>query len=701
MKFRYPHSPLHRKTPIFYQYFFRYFRIVMIPLLAGILVYALILQYSGSSARTNFLNGANEIASRVEKTLSDINQISSMLLTDTYLVSLSRLSDIPLYSLEHTQRLQQLQKKISTMQSTNGSITSIQILFHESQFYMTEGVSYKFTAQASDLYLTRQMGEEVFQAFTGKQIGTQFFFPSSIEGTNQSAFYYLRTATTSTGDLVSILFELDKSIFRGQMVSETLSSFLYHGSNYIYSDNCIAQSIESFPDPQEVSHGIPFAWESKYQGILIASSIPDLYTLLAVIPTSAYHSSLLYLNLIGILYLLLCLAVGSFISYLMAKKSATPIANMLASLGMASLDENYKDDLKLIEESLKELQNNNRQYRIRMNHYQTYLTNDCLVRLLKQRSYSNPIDIQQYQHFMEKIHSCNYLLLGFNLEDASDLFFDTGNHPETDMAGQMQDMIFFVLQNVGSELLSQHFKTFFGDVDNHLICLLCSDQKTSDIHLALQNDLSSLVYFLKNKFNVSIAVCVSDIISNTTQIPETWTQIQDMIHYRNLIGSSSYILHHKDISSEDFAGSDVILPIIQSLYRQDYAEALIKLQSISPTGQKKAILQKSELSQDVQEYIQNNFTDHNLSAGQIADHFHMSLSNLSQLYKRDTGRGILDDIHYCRIQRAKELLADNCTIQNAAQLSGYYNTRPMVEAFKRIEGMTPSEYKRKQSTTDK
>ena len=85
------------------------------------------------------------------------------------------------------------------------------------------------------------------------------------------------------------------------------------------------------------------------------------------------------------------------------------------------------------------------------------------------------------------------------------------------------------------------------------------------------------------------------------------------------------------------------------------------------------------------------------SAGQIAEHFHMSPSGLSQIYKRDTGRGILDDIHYCRVQHAKELLAQNMTIQNAASLSGYYHTRPMVEAFKRIEGVTPSEYRRKHS----
>ncbi len=693
------HSYLPVKTQpdkLFFRYFFRYFRLILIPLAAGIAIYGVLLHHSYQFSKRQFLHASTGIAERVDQTFFDIKQVADILLSDTSLVSLSRLPELIPQNLEHCQKLANLQKKLALMQHTNGYIDSIQILFQESQLYLTESVCYTINSPSTLLVLSNRMGEETCELFLEAAGNNQeLFFPSSLrQGQLHNGFYYLQKRTTSTGHQINLLFELNKSALRSQISAENFTCFLYQEDGFFSSDLQPDFLPSVFPSltEHESNHPFPCSWAEPYYGVLLSPE-EELFSLLVLLPEAVYHSDRLYLNLAGILYILLCLSIGMFASYLMAKKSATPIASILTSLGSASGPKHYQDELKLIEDSLKELQHSNRQYRSNMNHYQSFLQNDCLVRLLKQRSYSNPMDLQQYQRFLATLQSARYLLLGFELEDASDLFFDSSGQ-EADIASQMQDMIFFVLQNVGKELLSEEFETCFGDIDGHLVCLLGSSQAEADALASLQNALSSLIYFCKQKFNVSIAVCISESVLETNQIPKTWLQVQEIIHYRNLVGSESYILRYQDITPGDVLEEDTVSSIVQALYRLDYQEALTRLTELCPSKKK---AEERTVSAEVWDYIQSNFTDQNLSAGQIAEHFHMSPSGLSQIYKRDTGRGILDDIHYCRVQRAKELLAQHMTIQNAASLSGYYNTRPMVEAFKRIEGMTPSEYRRNHS----
>ncbi len=80
---------------------------------------------------------------------------------------------------------------------------------------------------------------------------------------------------------------------------------------------------------------------------------------------------------------------------------------------------------------------------------------------------------------------------------------------------------------------------------------------------------------------------------------------------------------------------------------------------------------------------------------QLAEMHGMSTSYFSKSFKRVAGVGLLDYIHSLRIQRAKILLetADKSINAVAAEV-GYTNSLTMIRAFKRYEGITPSEYKK-------
>ncbi|MGN8770101.1 helix-turn-helix domain-containing protein [Paenibacillus barengoltzii] len=100
------------------------------------------------------------------------------------------------------------------------------------------------------------------------------------------------------------------------------------------------------------------------------------------------------------------------------------------------------------------------------------------------------------------------------------------------------------------------------------------------------------------------------------------------------------------------------------------------------------------LIEKVSAYIAERYNDANLNVNAIGDHFGMKGSYLSKLYKNQTGEGLLDSIHRCRIEKAKELMrAQSESISELSKVVGYNDAATFIRVFKKYEGITPGRYK--------
>lgn len=96
----------------------------------------------------------------------------------------------------------------------------------------------------------------------------------------------------------------------------------------------------------------------------------------------------------------------------------------------------------------------------------------------------------------------------------------------------------------------------------------------------------------------------------------------------------------------------------------------------------------------ITDYIHAQACNPNLSATMICDHFRISPSYLSHMFKRRTGIKLVDYIHKARIRQAKQLLeTTSSTIAEISQQVGYSNSASFSTTFKRYESMTPREYR--------
>lgn len=93
------------------------------------------------------------------------------------------------------------------------------------------------------------------------------------------------------------------------------------------------------------------------------------------------------------------------------------------------------------------------------------------------------------------------------------------------------------------------------------------------------------------------------------------------------------------------------------------------------------------------DYIKENYHDPNLSVSQIGEHFGMTSSYLSAIYKKQTGKSLATVINETRVQEAISLLEKGYAVNQVAEKTGFIDNSVFIKVFKKYTGVTPGQMK--------
>ena len=95
----------------------------------------------------------------------------------------------------------------------------------------------------------------------------------------------------------------------------------------------------------------------------------------------------------------------------------------------------------------------------------------------------------------------------------------------------------------------------------------------------------------------------------------------------------------------------------------------------------------------IMQYIDENYMK-DLSLELIADEMGVTAKYVSRVFKENAGMLLTDYINEIRINKAKELLRDTVMkVQDIGQQVGIDNRTTFLRVFKKVEGVSPTEYR--------
>ncbi|UVI32801.1 response regulator transcription factor [Paenibacillus spongiae] len=151
------------------------------------------------------------------------------------------------------------------------------------------------------------------------------------------------------------------------------------------------------------------------------------------------------------------------------------------------------------------------------------------------------------------------------------------------------------------------------------------------------------------------------------------------------------------VTGDEFGLNKSIDEILEDVYRlpnmkeaSDYLAAFVKNIKGKLEGSDK---QYSLVVKKSIDYINSHFSE-NISLTAVAEHFGLSPSYLSRLLRTETGINFVDLVYKARIEAAKRLLKDpKHKVNEVGEMVGYKEYAYFYQVFKKVEGISPKEYK--------
>ena len=98
---------------------------------------------------------------------------------------------------------------------------------------------------------------------------------------------------------------------------------------------------------------------------------------------------------------------------------------------------------------------------------------------------------------------------------------------------------------------------------------------------------------------------------------------------------------------------------------------------------------------EARNYIRNNLADQNLNVSMICEAVDLIAQRLTPMFQEQLNMGIAEYVNYCRVEEAKRLLTDTkLTVKKIGEQVGYSTTDTFTRNFRKLENLTPTEYRR-------
>jgi two-component system, response regulator YesN len=152
----------------------------------------------------------------------------------------------------------------------------------------------------------------------------------------------------------------------------------------------------------------------------------------------------------------------------------------------------------------------------------------------------------------------------------------------------------------------------------------------------------------------------------------------------------------EDLFGTDFSPIQAVLKLTSLQEGKNWIEEIYK-KGISAASETKSSKSQT-LYHTAKTFIQENYSDPDLSVESISARLFFDSSYLRKIFKREGGASVSEYMTYVRMQKAKDLIGTNSVkLLGIAQQVGFHDPNYFSKCFKKQFGITPTEYQNRLS----
>lgn len=164
----------------------------------------------------------------------------------------------------------------------------------------------------------------------------------------------------------------------------------------------------------------------------------------------------------------------------------------------------------------------------------------------------------------------------------------------------------------------------------------------------------------------------------------------DLCFTSRIDASSIYYLERK--YNQPFGGEQLIILYLKTLFIKLMRQS-IAIRNEQPLYDSESLKRDVLLFDRITRYYNEHITEH-LKIEKICQEFSIGRSHLQRIFRNQTGMGAIEYFCQMRISVARQYLHDNdMNLTDTSKALGYTSIHYFSKQFKKITGMTPSEYK--------
>ena len=223
-------------------------------------------------------------------------------------------------------------------------------------------------------------------------------------------------------------------------------------------------------------------------------------------------------------------------------------------------------------------------------------------------------------------------------------------------------------------------------IRNHVLKVVEMEELTRKVE-----ELFGVLLFVNDFMGEKATVCIAFMEKDKSDMIREWLSVwcQSHIEKGHELKTGCTVDRLSDIQKSFLECMVFGEKIVSSEWKSEIAEP----ETLSEKVRKRNVVNE-KLKEKILNYLDENFTDRELSQQQVADCFEISVYSLSKMFNGQIGTGFVDYINSKRIEYAKELLlTTEKSVKEIAFIVGFAGSKYFTEIFKKYTGMTPGEFR--------